>query len=942
MKKTLILLHFIIFYSITAICQTADFTWQTVTGLYCSPSSIKFTQLATGSPTGFVWTFGNNSGSNLANPVASYATAGTFTVRLIVIYKKNTVTVTKTIVIHPAVIAHFTIDRNNICTPGIIRFAATPYQNISSYEWNFGDNSPIISSTSPNINHNFLNYGTYPISMKVTLLTGCYDQSFTSVTVKRPVINGTVSAMSGCVPAMINFNATTELPMTATVTSYIWNFGDGTASTITTVPNTSHSYMSAGNFIPSLHITTNEGCNNDFIFREINFGTPPTNHIAYAKKTIVCGSENPYFVSKAINANKYFWNFGDGDTTSVTDTIIQHKFRTLGTKTIKVTPLYNDCPGTPVSFTINVIGVIAGYDYANTCNDTKRFTFINTTQGNQSTIKWIFGDSSLALTTINTIHSYPDTGTFLTSLIVFDSTTSCGDTYSRNIYTAIPLLRNPDTSICKNANTTFSIPQNFNNPDAIYNWHVAGIEIGPGNTVPLTIQATVHGIFNNNFVTIDNGPQYCPVKVDLNNNIVVRGPVLNFNAPASLCVGKEYVTTNMSGPYFPNDDINEWRWSYGITGDKDSVFQPLPYQFPYWGTFAVKLTAIDINGCMDTLVKNVTSYDLPFLRTIPDVDTLCSGQSATLIAFHNDPINWSPGNAISCSTCDTVIVNPSATTTYYIKATSRYNCIITDSILINVYSPFIAIAKKADNYICSGKSVQLGITTVMKKISWYPVEGLSDSSILNPIASPGHNITYTATLIDSVGCFSSSAIINVYINPTPTVDAGPDKVYPYNSNFSLAPLYGNNISTYNWEPSRPLSCSNCNLPNGIANSSQTFTITVASDSGCTASDQVKIMVECKGANLLLPTAFTPNGDNLNDYYYPITRGINKIIRFSVFNRQGQLVFEAKDMIPNSKSSGWNGNVKGIPQTSASYVYSLEAICDAGETLYQKGSFVLIR
>ena len=92
----------------------------------------------------------------------------------------------------------------------------------------------------------------------------------------------------------------------------------------------------------------------------------------------------------------------------------------------------------------------------------------------------------------------------------------------------------------------------------------------------------------------------------------------------------------------------------------------------------------------------------------------------------------------------------------------------------------------------------------------------------------------------------------------------------------------------------------------------------------------------------MPTAFTPNNDNLNDYFYPITRGIKKIVRFSIHNRQGQLVFESKDQFPNNKLSGWDGNFKGMPQTSAAYIYTLEAICEAGETLYDKGSFLLVR
>ena len=188
----------------------------------------------------------------------------------------------------------------------------------------------------------------------MTVLSGCNGKSFTSVDVKRPVINATVSPESGCTPAVVGFNATVVLPPASSVTSYTWKYGDGSPNTITTVANSTHTYLAAGNFIPSVHILTNDGCSNNFMLNEIAFGTAPTNHIAYPKFSEFCGSESPGFVSKAINANKYFWDFGEGDTTSVTDTITHHKFKTLGYKTVTVIPLYNNCPGTPISFTINV------------------------------------------------------------------------------------------------------------------------------------------------------------------------------------------------------------------------------------------------------------------------------------------------------------------------------------------------------------------------------------------------------------------------------------------------------------------------------------------------------------------------------------------------------------------------------------------------------------
>ena len=92
----------------------------------------------------------------------------------------------------------------------------------------------------------------------------------------------------------------------------------------------------------------------------------------------------------------------------------------------------------------------------------------------------------------------------------------------------------------------------------------------------------------------------------------------------------------------------------------------------------------------------------------------------------------------------------------------------------------------------------------------------------------------------------------------------------------------------------------------------------------------------------MPSAFTPNQDGLNDIFYPLTRGIKLVKRFAVYNRYGQQLFEAKNFIPNDKSFGWNGKLNGFDQPPGSYVYMLETICDVGEIITKKDSFLLLR
>ncbi|MEP6951043.1 MAG: PKD domain-containing protein [Ginsengibacter sp.] len=941
MNKILIYIYFFSL-SLVAKSQTADFSYQSTDSVFCSPTIVRFTQAATGSPKGFVWTFGNGDGSNSPNPETTYQNAGSYTVKLIVIYARSTVVVTKTVVVNQSITVSIGYDRNYICKPGVINFTATTTGNVAQYDWDFGDGLPVETTPANKVTHNYTAAGVYTLTLKATASSGCAGANQTTITVQSPPIKGTVSPVSGCVPANVRFVANVQIPVNSTITNYSWNFGDGSPVASTITGNTNHIYSAPGKYLPKLNITTSEGCTNSYDFARIAYGTPPFNHIAYPVKIVICGSDSAAFVSKAVNANSYRWNFGDGKITTVTDTLTHHKYDSLGIKNVTVIPAYNGCNGNPITFRITVEGVIATYKYSNTCTDKKTFSFINTSQGNLSFVSWDFGDGSAPENTVNASHTFPSSGSFITKLTVTDVITGCTDTYSRTIYIANPALVNADSSICKNDSTTFIIVNNYSDPSATYTWDVAGTQVGPVKDSSLTLSAKLFGNFNN-FVIINNGAQYCRDTIRLNNTLLVRGPSLSFTALPSICLNSIYNVTNTSTPFIPADSVNLWYWNFGVKTENDSVYQPQPYVYDNPGTYKVKLTGIDINGCKDSLVKTITINPLPFLYVIPaGIDTVCSGKADSLIAFHSDSITWSPSNSITCARCDTVLATPSSTTQYNIIASTRFGCTVTDSVLLKVFPPFVAVPLLTDPYVCPNDTVQLNVDPPGERIIWSPAAGLSNTNNYGPIASPAQSTTYTATLTDSVGCFTSTANITVHLKSPPLVDAGPDKVYPYNAGFSINPTYSSNISSYNWTPSDVLSCNNCPDPNGIATSSNTFFIEVTSDSGCVAKDDLTIYVECKDANILMPTAFTPNDDNLNDYFYPLTRGIKSITRFSIYNRFGKLVFEARNFPPNDKSFGWNGKINNVVQPNSVFVYYLDALCDLGARISRKGSVVLVR
>jgi PKD repeat protein len=940
MAKINLLFFVLIACPFFCLCQTVGFTYQNASGAaLCSPASVSFTQTCTGNPIGFTWTFDNGQVSNEPNPTVSFL-AGTYVVKLVAIFENDVLETSKTITINPSFTSTLTANKNYICLPGNIDFLATATAVVVSYEWNFGDGTTVTNS-SPTISHTYSAFGTFTATVKTTDANGCFATSSTTITITNPPIAGSISPTNGCAPINVNLSATVNIPAGSTVTNYEWNFGDASPVSSTAIGSITHIYADSGTYTPTLSITTSEGCANNFTYPTIAFGIPPINHIAYPKKITYCGSETTALVAKATYANTYKWDYGDGIIETITDTITTHKYATLGTKSITVTPYFNGCAGTTLSFTVNIVGVIASFTYTNTCAAKKTFAFTNTSLGIQSTKVWSFGDGSPNVFTTNASHTYPTTGAFPTSLTIADNASGCRDSVAVNIFTANPSLTNPDTFLCRNSSTIFTIQNNFTNTNATYKWEVVGLS-NSNSSNPFNLVATMFGNFNNNYVVINNGGQYCADTFYLNHAIAVRGPNLSYTIPTSFCAKNTIILTNTSTPFSLLDSVKLWYWNYGIVPKNDTIFQPLPYAYPSAGNYIIKLFAKDKNGCIDSLIKNIVVKASPFLRVFPRMDTLCQGKKDTLIAFHSDTLYWTPTALVSCNTCDTTLANPSVTTNFYATAVNSNGCKIVDSSIVKVFEPFKAIPINDPVFVCKNDTTRINVSPLGKKILWSPSIGLSDSSIYNPLVTVFNSTIYKVSLMDSVGCFSSDTIINIIAKPLPIVNAGADKIYAYNTPFTINPSYSNNIILYEWTPAGNLNCTNCAKPSGIALDAQTFIIKVTNNESCVAKDTITIYVECKYANLFMPSAFSPKSTVNNTRYYPLTRGIKSIPRFTIFNRYGQIVYDAKNIKPNEKMLGWDGKFNGEDQPLGAYIYILEAICEQGEMISKKDSFLLLR
>ncbi|MDZ4668741.1 MAG: PKD domain-containing protein [bacterium] len=211
----------------------ANFTANQLQG--CAPHLVQFTSTSTGSPTSYLWQFGNGNTSTLQNPSASYVMAGKFTVKLTVTNAigSNTKTNIEYITVYALPNVAFGALVKSGCTPLSISFidSSTLVQStLQSWAWDFGNGN---IATQKNPTNLFSVAGKYPISLLVTDANGCKKSLIKNNYIwaqTPPVVNFTANNNFGCdLPFKPQF---TPIINPVDSYSYFWDFGNATNSSM--------------------------------------------------------------------------------------------------------------------------------------------------------------------------------------------------------------------------------------------------------------------------------------------------------------------------------------------------------------------------------------------------------------------------------------------------------------------------------------------------------------------------------------------------------------------------------------------------------------------------------------------------------------------------------------------------------------------------------------
>jgi PKD repeat protein len=186
--------------------------------------------------------------------------------------------------------------------------------------WKFGDGA---TSTDQNPTHTYTKLGDFEVTLTVSN-ANCSDivKHTVSVTPIPPVANFDLIP-SGCSPLTIDIN-NTSLNTDTPGTTYMWNFGDGGASTS---KNPSYVYFNPGTFRVELIVTGPGGTSN--YSQVVNAYPSPKANFQLSPALVFVNDEKVRMFNLSQGADSYLWEFGDGDTSKISDPY--HKYMEEGT-----------------------------------------------------------------------------------------------------------------------------------------------------------------------------------------------------------------------------------------------------------------------------------------------------------------------------------------------------------------------------------------------------------------------------------------------------------------------------------------------------------------------------------------------------------------------------------------------------------------------------------
>jgi gliding motility-associated-like protein len=718
------------------------------TDTMCFGATTTFTDLSTGTPITWNWTFGDGNTANTQNTSNIYPQDSTYIAQLIItnVFGCGDTT-SNSVIVLPQPTAGF--DLTLSCAKQQSIFVDTSLGTPNTWTWDFGDGG---TSTQQNPNHVYLLGGSYNVELIIGNGAGCADTIVTPITVSTVPVPG-FFADTVCFGNVTTF--TNTVFDVVPIGSYFWDFGDGINTSNTANPT--YIYQAPGTYTVVLTATNVNGCDSTISFPVVVNSIPVAN---YMVDTVCLGSPTTFTDASTGAPNGWQWDFGDGGNSAV-GPVTTHTYLTPGSflTSLIVSGGSANCTDQAFQVVVVVDDVVAGISVNTPICDGDVINFIDNSVINVGLITnwaWNFGDGNTS-TQQNPTYTYANSGTYTVILTV---TSNGGCTSSDSI--TITVNANPNSVFipidgCLNVPSLFTDLSTGNPTNWVW-------DFGDGNTSAQQNPTNTYanpGVYNVTLtVTSDSGCTSSLIEIiriyDLptaafTNNIVCLNDTMNFTDQSTI----------------PSGTITNWQWDFGDGGTATQQ-NPTHSYSTLSQTFNVQLIVSSSVGCSDTIVQPVSVFPIPSFDFWP---TLASGCEGDEIQFNDTSVlssgfitsyQWDFGDGNNSFLPNpTHIYNTAGNYFVGLTMTTSDNCTATDTLSFPVViypNPIAGFTPSPNVTSIYTPNIQfIDQSTGATNYDWNFGDGFGTSTASNPNYSYQDSGYYTVTqiVISNFGCRDS-------------------------------------------------------------------------------------------------------------------------------------------------------------------------------------------
>lgn len=887
--------------------------------LDCKLSPLTFNNISQNA-TAYEWDFGDGSTSTQTSPQYQYSVYDTFTVRLVAKNAFCTDTMRKNVLLQKPQM-NIGVNKNEGCVPLSVKFFDFSIVNdkIKTYTWDFG-NGNTGNIANPPATYNV--QGQYNVSLKIVTEKNCKDSilmpAFVQAGTQTAHADFEIASDTLCFSAYLLF---TDKSTGANNWEYV--YGDGIKQKGIASPL--HKFTSPGNF-EAYQVALNNGCPDTSQKVKVTVLAPQS----VFTSVVSCNNSYHYsFIDASIKADSIRWyvdNLLLPDTTRQIDSL----FTARGGHVIKQVAFNfeTQCKdSSTLSFTVyDVKGNKILPDTLEGCApSTLSFT------GNyQDASNWVWtGGDSVGVNKMMMPITFSKGGFYYVKLQVTDPIgCSKTDSVKVRIYEVHPKIQASVLGGCTPLQVLFTDSSKADTTIVLGTWKF------DNTVVQSTAKDTISYIFTTNGIHPVNAvfEDVKGCKATVSTSVESTFPKAAFSVTDIACPGNA-VSLSASAT---TASVPKYIYDFG-DGKKDSTNSAsFSHTFTAQGDYTVKLQVRDKYGCKD----NTTAL-IHIARPVADFQTdvlvdVCKNKTVKfndISAGYANSWVWDFGDGGS-STLASPTYSYTSTGTYPVSLTvkNKGGCSDTKTgVNVQVQGPVGEFSFTPSEGCIPLKATFEVKNTNSQKFIWDFKDGKTvetTNKITEHVFTAANKVRPIVVIsvpVNNQECLDTAKNLTGWVNPVQKLGVnfpvdtlrspGGEIVY-------LVPVItgvpGN--ATYNWIPSKELSCTNCAAPGVLVTGDQKYSLTVIDDKGCQGSDTIYVKSDCNIKSIEVPDVYTPNGDGLNDVFHVRNACSRENFSLMVLNRWGEIVFSSKDPF-----KGWDGRTASGSQVAEGvYFYILKA------------------